>query len=110
MHHNKLIRKFLIILMVSVGLLLSQGFGPADAKGKTDEEKKPERLIVMAAEYPGVVVPADENVSIDLTFFNKGRSDESVDVWVNQELFCLDETGRPLVVAGVPPDYFSSTG
>ncbi len=35
---------------------------------------------------------------------------ESVDVWVNQELFCLDETGRPLVVAGVPPDYFSSTG
>jgi len=35
---------------------------------------------------------------------------ESVDVWVNQELFCLNESGRPLVVAGVPPDYFSATG
>ncbi len=35
---------------------------------------------------------------------------ESVDVWVHQGLFCLNESGRPLVVAGVPPDYFSSTG
>jgi 4-alpha-glucanotransferase len=35
---------------------------------------------------------------------------ESVDVWTNQELFCLDGMGRPLVVAGVPPDYFSETG
>ena len=40
---------------------------------------------MMAAEYPGVVVPADENVSMDLTFFNKGRSDESVDVWVAEK-------------------------
>jgi len=35
---------------------------------------------------------------------------ESVDVWTNQELFCLNEAGRPTVVAGVPPDYFSTTG
>ena len=35
---------------------------------------------------------------------------ESADVWVNQELFCLDNSGRPTVVAGVPPDYFSETG
>ncbi|MCL4109586.1 UNVERIFIED_CONTAM: hypothetical protein GTU68_049179 [Idotea baltica] len=35
---------------------------------------------------------------------------ESVDVWTNQELFLLDENGRPTVVAGVPPDYFSTTG
>jgi 4-alpha-glucanotransferase len=35
---------------------------------------------------------------------------DSVDVWANPELFQLDETGRPLAVAGVPPDYFSSTG
>jgi len=85
MHHNKMIRNFLIILMVSVGLLLSQGFAPAVAKEKSDEENKPERLITMAAEYTGVVVPADENVSMDLTFFNKGRSDESVDVWVAEK-------------------------
>lgn len=35
---------------------------------------------------------------------------ESVDVWTDQQLFCLDESGRPTVVAGVPPDYFSETG
>jgi 4-alpha-glucanotransferase len=35
---------------------------------------------------------------------------DSADVWVNPHLFHLDERGRPLVVAGVPPDYFSETG
>ncbi len=34
----------------------------------------------------------------------------SADVWAHQELFELDENGRPLVVAGVPPDYFCETG
>lgn len=35
---------------------------------------------------------------------------DSADVWSNPELFFLDETGLPTVVAGVPPDYFSQTG
>lgn len=35
---------------------------------------------------------------------------QSADVWAHQELFELDENGRPTVVAGVPPDYFSKTG
>ena len=35
---------------------------------------------------------------------------DSADVWANQGLFHLDATGRPTVVAGVPPDYFSKTG
>ncbi|WP_153559380.1 4-alpha-glucanotransferase [Roseimaritima sediminicola] len=35
---------------------------------------------------------------------------ESADVWAHQGLFSLDEGGRPTVVAGVPPDYFSETG
>jgi 4-alpha-glucanotransferase len=35
---------------------------------------------------------------------------DSVDVWANPDLFELDAAGRPLVVAGVPPDYFSETG
>jgi len=34
----------------------------------------------------------------------------SADVWGNRHLFELDEAGRPLRVAGVPPDYFSATG
>lgn len=35
---------------------------------------------------------------------------DSADVWSHQELFHLDAEGRPAVVAGVPPDYFSKTG
>jgi len=37
-------------------------------------------------------------------------SHDSADVWAHQDLFPLDEDGRPTVVAGVPPDYFSPTG
>ncbi len=35
---------------------------------------------------------------------------DSADVWAHPELFYLDEVGNPTVVAGVPPDLFSSTG
>ncbi len=35
---------------------------------------------------------------------------DSADVWSHPQLFKLDGHGRPLVVAGVPPDYFSETG
>ena len=35
---------------------------------------------------------------------------DSADVWANQQLFQLDAAGRLLAVAGVPPDYFSTTG
>ncbi len=35
---------------------------------------------------------------------------DSADVWVNRHLFKLNEDGSPRVVAGVPPDYFSTTG
>jgi len=35
---------------------------------------------------------------------------DSAEVWASRELFRLDRRGRPLAVAGVPPDYFSATG
>jgi 4-alpha-glucanotransferase len=35
---------------------------------------------------------------------------DSADVWTNPDQFKLDANGRPQVVAGVPPDYFSATG
>jgi 4-alpha-glucanotransferase len=43
----------------------------------------------------------------DLPFF---VSSDSSDVWAHPELFLLDAQHRPRVVAGVPPDYFSSQG
>lgn len=35
---------------------------------------------------------------------------DSADVWAHRAQFKLDPLGRPTVVAGVPPDYFSRTG
>jgi 4-alpha-glucanotransferase len=35
---------------------------------------------------------------------------DSADVWVHRDLFKLGKNGRPTVVAGVPPDYFSEKG
>jgi 4-alpha-glucanotransferase len=35
---------------------------------------------------------------------------DSADVWTNPDLFKLNDDGTPIVVAGVPPDYFSATG
>lgn len=35
---------------------------------------------------------------------------DSSDVWTNPEIFSLNENKMPVFIAGVPPDYFSSTG
>lgn len=35
---------------------------------------------------------------------------DSADAWAWRHYFRIDELGRPVVVAGVPPDYFSATG
>lgn len=35
---------------------------------------------------------------------------DSADTWRNRAVFRLDDKGRPLAVAGVPPDYFSALG
>jgi len=35
---------------------------------------------------------------------------DSADVWTNPEQFKLHSDGQPVVIAGVPPDYFSKTG
>jgi len=35
---------------------------------------------------------------------------DSSEVWGNKHLFTVEEDGKPITVAGVPPDYFSPTG
>jgi 4-alpha-glucanotransferase len=35
---------------------------------------------------------------------------DSAEVWARPDLFNIDKSGNPTVVAGVPPDYFSPTG
>ena len=37
-------------------------------------------------------------------------AEDSADVWLNPELFELDEDCKPIRIAGVPPDYFAKDG
>jgi uncharacterized membrane protein len=73
------------VVFVLCTVLVLSFFMPSFLIGqeKKEEEKKPARMIEMAVEYPVVEVPPQENVSLDLIFHNKGRSNENVDVWVD---------------------------
>jgi uncharacterized membrane protein len=66
--------------MTITALVLNPGFCSA----KQEDNDRPARSITMAAEYPGVEIPVDENVSMDIIFSNKGKSDENVDVWISE--------------------------
>jgi uncharacterized membrane protein len=67
--------------LVSIALCLMLLLLPGGALARNqDSPPQPERLLLMAAEYPGVVLPQGREVSMELTFFNKGRSGENVDV------------------------------
>lgn len=53
------------------------------------------------AHRQGVRLVGDLPIYVDL---------DSVDVWLNQELFELSDEGKPLRVSGVPPDPFAPRG
>lgn len=61
-------------------------------------------------QWAGVKAYSNENgirILGDLPFY---VSYDSVDVWANREIFCLDKDGNMSGIAGVPPDYFSKDG
>jgi uncharacterized membrane protein len=49
---------------------------------KEESDKRPERLVEMAVEYPGIGVNVGENVTMDVFLYNKGRKEENVNVWL----------------------------
>jgi uncharacterized membrane protein len=71
----------LLVLLLVIAWGLTSGLCLAT----TQNDNRPVRSITMAAEYPGVEIPPDENVSMDLIFHNRGKSDENVDVWVSKK-------------------------
>ncbi len=71
---------------IAMGLALLALSAPAGINAqKADSTARPERLLTMATEYPGIVIPQGKEVSMDLTFFNKGRTEETVEVRVAQK-------------------------
>lgn len=74
----------LMFLMGLMWIVISKGLLFAHQEDKYDPNR-PERLITMAAEYSGIEIPPDEDVSIELIFHNKGKSDEDVNVWIAEK-------------------------
>ena len=70
-----------IVSLVVMALVFLPAFGSA-AK---EDNNRPERSIIMAAEYPGVEIPVDEDLSMDIIFHNKGKTDENVEVWLAEK-------------------------
>jgi uncharacterized membrane protein len=68
----------LVLVILFVGLLASSSY----VYGDEDEKKKdlPPRGMSVAPEYPGVIVPEGEDVSVDLEVTNKGRQDEDIEI------------------------------
>jgi len=81
MNSVKMGRHVLLASLVVVALALTAGRCPA----KEPDENRPARSVSMAAEYPGVEVPVEENVSMDIIFHNKGKSDENMAVWIAEK-------------------------
>ena len=81
MKREKPDKLFLIISLAMVTLLMMS----ASSFAQTDKEKLPARAISMAAEYPGVEIAKDEDVSMDIIFRNKGRKDEDVEIWISEK-------------------------
>jgi uncharacterized membrane protein len=77
---HKIYSRASIILLIMLAAFAPHALGAE----KTDAASKPERLILMAPEYPGVISTPGKEVSMDLTFVNKGRTDETVDVKLAQ--------------------------
>ena len=69
------------ISLLALSLALISGLSYA----KEEDRDRPARSIIMAAEYPGVEVPLEEDVSMDIIFHNKGKSDENVQIWISEK-------------------------
>ncbi|MBF0100238.1 MAG: hypothetical protein HQK77_04950 [Desulfobacterales bacterium] len=55
------------------------------AETNHDQDKNlPDRLISMGVEYPGVIIQTGDDFDMNINFYNKGRSNEVVKVWIDQ--------------------------
>jgi len=81
MTSKKYIRNGLYVFLAVLALILFQRPDMANAEKGGEPPAKPDRLITMAVEYPGVKIARDvDEVSMDIIFHNKGKSDENVNL------------------------------
>jgi uncharacterized membrane protein len=80
----KPVHRFFIISLMAFMLIFFRSTDVASAIETGEAVKRPARLITMAVEYPGVkIAKGEEQVSMDIIFHNKGKSDENVSIRVD---------------------------
>lgn len=80
---SSIISKILIPIFI---LFIASSLLASEAKKKAEDyEKLPERSLMMAAEFPGIEVPIGESVKMNLTFFNRGKRTESLEVKISSK-------------------------
>ncbi|MBU4371668.1 MAG: hypothetical protein KKD68_07215, partial [Proteobacteria bacterium] len=79
MVHQTRVRKSSVVAFILIILLV---LAPALVTAAEPEKRdnRPERGIAVYTDYSGVAVARGENVQMELTLENKGRSDENIDV------------------------------
>lgn len=65
---------FSIIIFLSIPCIAGEG----------ESESKPDRLVTMIPEYSGIEVEAGESISMDLIINNRGKEDETLNLWISQ--------------------------
>jgi len=71
-----------------VGFMLLAGASRADTEKNGDKHAdgpRPERALTMAVEYPGIVVPLESSVRMDILLTNAGRTGEDLEIWIHQK-------------------------
>jgi uncharacterized membrane protein len=71
-------KSFAVAFILIILLVLAPALVPAAEADKKDN--RPERGIAVYTDYSGIAVARGENVQMDLTLENKGRTDENIDV------------------------------
>jgi len=80
----KVVKTGHLLIIISL-MVMALAINPGLCSAKEENVNRPARSIIMAAEYPGVEVPPEEDVSMDIIFHNKGRTDENVEVWISEK-------------------------
>ncbi|MBW2305986.1 MAG: hypothetical protein JRG73_03540 [Deltaproteobacteria bacterium] len=71
---------YIVIASLSVMLIISLSFSTWAAEEDKDKDKRPERGMVLAPEYTGVIVDKGEKVRMDLIVKNLGKRGEIVEL------------------------------
>ncbi len=82
MARGKWVRESFSIASALIMILL--GSSALAAVAQTEKDSRPERGIAVYTDYSGIAVARGENVQMDLTLENKGRTDENISVRITE--------------------------